>query len=164
VPLDTPLASGQRVEIVTAKSGGPSRDWLNAERGFVKSPRARQKIRQWFKRAGDPGERRAGRAQVEKELRRSHALNANLEQLAAKLGFKQPDELFAAGRARRSESAPASNGVARHRRVNQKIQNQTARKTSSKNRRPGGGEWTSLLTAASALLQAGAARTRCAAS
>src|SRR5439155_6212655 len=45
VPLDTPLASGQRVEIVTAKSGGPSRDWLNAEcckplppdpiRGFV---------------------------------------------------------------------------------------------------------------------------------
>src|SRR5260221_7278659 len=37
VPLDTPLASGQRVEIVTAKSGGPSRDWLNAERGFVRS-------------------------------------------------------------------------------------------------------------------------------
>src|SRR3954467_7142799 len=48
VPLDTPLCSGQRVEIVTAKSGGPSRDWLNSERGFVKSPRARQKIRQWF--------------------------------------------------------------------------------------------------------------------
>ncbi len=48
VPLDTPLASGQRVEIVVAKSGGPSRDWLNAERGFLKSPRARQKVRQWF--------------------------------------------------------------------------------------------------------------------
>src|SRR5258708_232911 len=48
VPLDTPLASGQRVEIVTAKSGGPSRDWLNPERGFVKSPRPRAKIRQWF--------------------------------------------------------------------------------------------------------------------
>ena len=48
VPLDTPLASGQRVEIVAAKSGGPSRDWLNAERGFVRSQRARNKIRQWF--------------------------------------------------------------------------------------------------------------------
>jgi len=35
--LDTPLASGQRVEIVAAKSGGPSRDWLSTERGFVKS-------------------------------------------------------------------------------------------------------------------------------
>ena len=46
--LDTPLESGQRVEIVAAKSGGPSRDWLIAERGFVKSPRARAKIRQWF--------------------------------------------------------------------------------------------------------------------
>src|SRR5437899_12271659 len=45
VTLDTPLASGQRVEIVAAKSGGPSRDWLSAERGFVKSPRARQKVR-----------------------------------------------------------------------------------------------------------------------
>src|SRR5881398_3541225 len=48
VPLDTPLQSGQRVEIVSAKAGGPSRDWLNAERGFVKTHRARHKIRQWF--------------------------------------------------------------------------------------------------------------------
>ncbi|HEY2337235.1 MAG TPA: HD domain-containing protein, partial [Burkholderiales bacterium] len=48
VPLDTPLQSGQRVEIVAAKSGGPSRDWLNAERKFVTTTRARHKIRQWF--------------------------------------------------------------------------------------------------------------------
>jgi GTP pyrophosphokinase len=48
VTLDTPLTSGQRVEIVAAKTGGPSRDWLNPGRGFVKTPRARQKIRQWF--------------------------------------------------------------------------------------------------------------------
>src|SRR5436189_4564186 len=40
VSLDTPLASGQRVEIVTAKVGGPSRDWLNAEPGCGKSPRS----------------------------------------------------------------------------------------------------------------------------
>jgi GTP pyrophosphokinase len=96
VPLDTPLASGQRVEIVTAKTGGPSRDWLNAERGFVKSPRARQKIRQWFNAKAHSDTVAAGRARLEKALRREGAVNASLEDLASKLGFKQPDDLFAA--------------------------------------------------------------------
>jgi GTP pyrophosphokinase len=96
VPLDTPLASGQRVEIVAAKAGGPSRDWLNAERGFVKSPRARQKIRQWFNAKAHSDTVAAGRTQLEKALRREGAVNANLDQLAGKLGFKAPDDLFAA--------------------------------------------------------------------
>jgi len=94
--LDTPLASGQRVEIVAAKAGGPSRDWLNPERGFVKSQRARQKIRQWFNAKALADTVAAGRARLEKELRREGAAQANLEQLAAKLGFKHPEELFAA--------------------------------------------------------------------
>ena len=96
VTLDTALKSGQRVEIVAAKSGGPSRDWLNAERGFVKSQRARQKIRQWFNAKALSDTVAAGRAQLEKELRRQGAVHANLDELASKLGFKQPDELFAA--------------------------------------------------------------------
>ncbi|MEA3193673.1 MAG: pyrophosphokinae [Betaproteobacteria bacterium] len=95
VTLVTPLASGQRVEIISAKTGGPSRDWLNAERGFVKSPRARAKIRQWFNAQEMLQTVAAGRAIVEKELRRARA-TANLEGLAAKLGFGKPDELFAA--------------------------------------------------------------------
>jgi len=48
VPLDTPLKSGQRVEISVSKTGGPSRDWLNPERGFLKTSRARSKVRHWF--------------------------------------------------------------------------------------------------------------------
>jgi len=96
VTLDKPLASGQRVEIVAAKTGGPSRDWLNAERGFAKSHRARQKIRQWFNTKALADTVAAGRARVEKELRREGAMQASLEDLASKLGFKQPDELFAA--------------------------------------------------------------------
>ena len=48
VPLNTRLANGQTVEIVAAKSGGPSRDWLNPELGFIHSSRARAKVRQWF--------------------------------------------------------------------------------------------------------------------
>ncbi|MGH8638150.1 MAG: RelA/SpoT family protein, partial [Burkholderiales bacterium] len=48
VPLNTPLAHGQSVEIVTVKQGGPSRDWLNPALGFIASHRARVKVRQWF--------------------------------------------------------------------------------------------------------------------
>src|SRR5205809_5150201 len=96
VSLDTPLASGQRVEIVTAKSGGPSRDWLNAERGFVKSARARAKIRQWFNAKAHAETVAAGRAIVEKELKRKRAAHASLETLAERLGFKKPEELFVA--------------------------------------------------------------------
>src|SRR5216684_4296920 len=77
VTLDTPLASGQREEIVTAKTGGPPRDWLNAERGFVKSHRARQKIRQWFNAQEMEKTIAAGRAKIEKELRREGATQAS---------------------------------------------------------------------------------------
>jgi GTP pyrophosphokinase len=96
VTLDTPLASGQRVEIVAAKTGGPSRDWLNAERGFAKSARARHKIRQWFNAKALAETIAAGRAVVEKELRREGTLHASLDGLAAKLGFAKPEEMFAA--------------------------------------------------------------------
>src|SRR5436853_800475 len=78
VPLDTPLASGQRVEIITAKTGGPSRDWLNAGRGFVKTSRGRQKIRQWCNAKALADTVAAGRAAVEKELRRRGAMQASL--------------------------------------------------------------------------------------
>ncbi|HYL22863.1 MAG TPA: bifunctional (p)ppGpp synthetase/guanosine-3',5'-bis(diphosphate) 3'-pyrophosphohydrolase [Burkholderiales bacterium] len=94
VPLDTALHSGQRVEIITAKSGGPSRDWLNLERGFVKSARARQKIRQWFNAKAHAETVAAGRAVVEKELKREGAAQASLEALASRLGFKKPEDLF----------------------------------------------------------------------
>ena len=48
VPLQTRLSTGQTVEIISAKSGGPSRDWLNPQLGFLASPRARSKVRMWF--------------------------------------------------------------------------------------------------------------------
>jgi GTP pyrophosphokinase len=95
VPLETPLKSGERVEIITAKSGGPSRDWLNPERGFARSGRARQKIRQWFNVKAHAETVAAGRAVVEKELKREGA-QASLEALATRLGFKKADDLFVA--------------------------------------------------------------------
>jgi len=96
VTLDRPLASGQRVEIVAAKTGGPSRDWLNPERGFARSQRARQKIRQWFNARALAETVAEGRAIVERALKREGAVHESLEALAARLGFKKPDELFAA--------------------------------------------------------------------
>jgi len=96
VTLDTPLESGQCVEIVAAKSGGPSRDWMNPERGFARSNRARQKIRQWFNSQALAETIAAGRAVVERELKREGAAQANLDALAAKLGLGKSEDLFAA--------------------------------------------------------------------
>jgi len=96
VKLDYALASGQRVEIIAAKTGGPSRDWLNPALGFLKSHRARGKVRQWFNARQLAETVAQGRVTVEKEQRREGATQANLEQLAQKLGFAKPDELFAA--------------------------------------------------------------------
>ena len=96
VPLETPLRSGQRVELVVAKSGGPSRDWLSTERGFAKSPRARQKIRQWFNSEALAETVATGRAMVEKEIKREGGAQAGLDALAARLGFARQDDLYAA--------------------------------------------------------------------
>ena len=96
VPLNHRLANGQRVEVLTVKQGGPSRDWLNPDLGYVTSHRARAKVRQWFK-AQQHGETIAqGRGIVERELARAGASLLNLDSLAAKAGFAKLDEFFAA--------------------------------------------------------------------
>jgi GTP pyrophosphokinase len=96
VPLDTQLKSGQRVELTVAKTGGPSRDWMSTERGFVKSPRARQKIRQWFNAQALAGTVAEGRAVVEREAKREGRGAVSHEALAARLGLGKPEDLFAA--------------------------------------------------------------------
>ncbi|HDR8919354.1 TPA: bifunctional (p)ppGpp synthetase/guanosine-3',5'-bis(diphosphate) 3'-pyrophosphohydrolase [Burkholderia vietnamiensis] len=94
VPLNTSLANGQTVEIVAVKEGGPSRDWLNPQLGYLKSSRARQKVRAWFNSIEQEENIAHGRALVEKTLQREGKTSVNLDNLAAKLGFKSPDDLF----------------------------------------------------------------------
>jgi GTP pyrophosphokinase len=96
VPLNTPLRNGQRVEVITAKQGGPSRDWLNAELGYVQSHRARTKVRQWFKAQQLEETLAHGRAAVERELQRAGATAVNLDAVAVKAGFGKADDLYAA--------------------------------------------------------------------
>jgi GTP pyrophosphokinase len=100
VSLDSSLASGDTCEIFTSKvdDAGPSRDWL----GFVQSPRARNKIKQWFSRERREDMVEAGREELAAELRREGlpvqriwSSDAFIEELEA-LNFTDVDSLLAA--------------------------------------------------------------------
>jgi GTP pyrophosphokinase len=95
VPLNKPLANGQTVEIVAAKEGGPSRDWLNPELGFLASHRGRAKVRAWFNEQQRSETVARGRELVERFLQREGKTAIKLEDLAAQLGFRSADDLFA---------------------------------------------------------------------
>jgi len=73
VPLNQPLANGEVVEIIAAKHGAPTRDWLAADQGFLASPRSRAKVRAWFRRLDETDHRSAGREILERELARAAA-------------------------------------------------------------------------------------------
>ncbi len=88
--------SGDTVEILTAKVAEPRRDWLVAERSFLNSHRAREKVRAWFKRAEHERNVVAGRELLEKELRKLALQHAELEPVLVKLNVKSVDELYVA--------------------------------------------------------------------
>ncbi len=94
VTLSTPLQNGQTVEITAAKEGGPSRDWLNPELGFLASHRARAKVRAWFNAQQSEETTAKGREAVEKLLQREGKTALKHDELAAQLGFKSADALF----------------------------------------------------------------------
>ncbi len=99
-PLDAKLASGDTVEVVTSKvaTAGPSRDWLQ----YVVSPRARNKIRQWFSRERREDAIETGREELLRALRREGlpaqrlAASASVLEVATELGFADLDALHAA--------------------------------------------------------------------
>lgn len=100
VPLDTTLDNGDTVEILTSKSdtAGPSRDWLS----FVKSPKARNKIRQWFSKERRTEAIEEGRDELTRAMRkRNLPVNTLLTPealvgVADDLNFPNADAVFAA--------------------------------------------------------------------
>jgi GTP pyrophosphokinase len=96
VPLDTRLETGDSLEILTAKRGGPSRDWLNPSLELVKSHRARSKIRQWFKRQDRAQNVSHGRSLLDREMRRLGIEDVGYEKFASQLGYESVDDLLAA--------------------------------------------------------------------
>jgi len=130
VPLNTPLSNGQCVEITAAKQGGPSRDWLNAAQGYLATARARQKVKQWFAAQEAAEVLAQGRAFVARELQREGQTQANIEDLAQKLGFKGSDELYAAaghGEVSSRQLQVALRGAAEAAPVEPEIQTRAAR-------------------------------------
>jgi GTP pyrophosphokinase len=93
-PLNTPLKNGQTVEINAAKEGGPSRDWLNPDLGYLTSSRAKAKVRAWFNALAMIETTARGREAIEKLLQREGKTAIKLVDLAVQLGFKSADELF----------------------------------------------------------------------
>ena len=94
VPLNTALQSGQTVEVVAAKEGGPSLDWLQADQGYLKSPRSRAKVRAWFNAQAMDQTIARGRELVEKLLQREGRTAIKLDSLAEQLGFDGAEALF----------------------------------------------------------------------
>jgi GTP pyrophosphokinase len=96
VPLTYRLHTGEQVEILTVKKGGPSRDWLNADLGYLATTKARAKVQTWFRQLNREANIADGRAALERDLKRLGLADANYERLAESLGFRKPDDLLAA--------------------------------------------------------------------
>ncbi len=96
VPLNYALQNAQHVEIIAAKQGGPSRDWLNTNLGYLGSHRGIAKVRQWFNHQELTLATANGRALLEKEMQRAGKTGIALETVAASLKFSGVNALFAA--------------------------------------------------------------------
>lgn len=96
VPLSYQLQNGQRVEILAAKQGAPSRDWLNPALGYLQSTRARSKVKHWFRYQSFDENVVQGRAQLDRELSRLGVVSFNQEKFVQRLRFQRLEELLAA--------------------------------------------------------------------
>lgn len=97
VSLDHQLKTGDQVEIITANRGGPSMDWLNEDFGYVKTQRARQKIKQWFKKLNRDKHIALGREILERELKRLGVIETMpFEQVMGLLGYNELNDFMAA--------------------------------------------------------------------
>ncbi|MGK7295990.1 MAG: RelA/SpoT family protein [Candidatus Wenzhouxiangella sp. M2_3B_020] len=96
VPLTHVLANGDRVEVLTANQAHPSRDWLNPQLGYLRSGRARAKVRQYFRQLNFDENLAAGQAAVEGDLKRLDLEQADLAPVADQFNFRRVDDLLAA--------------------------------------------------------------------
>ena len=95
VPLQHRLEIGDMVEIVTSKSvRGPSRDWLNENKGYLKTSHARSKVRQWFNRQERKASVQTGREVFTREIRRLETTMSE-DEIATLMGYSNLDDFFA---------------------------------------------------------------------
>ena len=94
VPLTYELKSGEQVQVLTTRNGSPSRDWLNPQLGYLKTSRARAKVRSWFKQQNREQNLIAGREILEKEFHRLGISNLSHEKLAEHFKLNSAEHLF----------------------------------------------------------------------
>ena len=94
VPLNSQLANGQQVEILTARNASPSRDWLNTHQGYLATSRARARVRSWFKHQDFEHNISAGRDILDRELHRLGVSGLPVDRLAERLRQNSVDELL----------------------------------------------------------------------
>jgi len=97
VQLNSPLNNGDIVQILSSKGDrGPSRDWLNADLGYVKTSHAREKIRQWFKKRELTENVERGQELLEKLMRHLGIKFSERVKLAEQFGYDTLDDFHAA--------------------------------------------------------------------
>ncbi len=96
VRLDYQLKNRDRVEIITAKKGGPSRDWLNEHLGYVRTSRARSKIKQWFRKLDREQNVQAGRQILDRLIKQLYLRAISYEEAARAFGYENLDDFLAA--------------------------------------------------------------------
>jgi GTP pyrophosphokinase len=96
VSLDYVLQTGDQVEILTAKRGGPSRDWLNTNLNLINTSRARSKVRQWFRRQDRDQNVTSGKGLLERELRRLNIANIDAENLSSDFNYRTAEDMYSA--------------------------------------------------------------------
>jgi GTP pyrophosphokinase len=94
--LTHPLKSGDKVEILTAKHGGPSLGWVDPHLGYVKTAHARNKIRAWFRQQDHERHMKAGKHLFDQERQKLGVREADLEQLARHFHLPRADDLLLA--------------------------------------------------------------------
>lgn len=96
VSLNYMLKTGDQVEIIVSKRGGPSLDWLNPNLGFVTTARAREKIRYWFRKQNRDKNILSGREVLEREMKRLGVLDVTpFETVAKWFGYEKLDDFLA---------------------------------------------------------------------
>jgi len=96
VPLNTVLANGDQVEIVTGKQLNPSRDWLVPSLGYLVSPRNRSKVRAWFRKLDEEQNRQQGKQILERELQRLAIHSVTLPELIGEFNLPNAEQLYLA--------------------------------------------------------------------
>jgi GTP pyrophosphokinase len=96
VPLTYALKTGEQVEVLTVKEGGPSRDWVSPHLGYLHTSKARSRVQQWFKQQNYDNSVAAGRAGLEREFHRLGFTDINHDKLSQRFGFSKVDDFLAA--------------------------------------------------------------------